>query len=71
MKMDVDNGGEVSVPDISLQIQVPKIPGQDTSQFQEWHWKDANKRKAIRIRCNVDEVSTVQTLLEAAKDKKW
>ena len=27
MEMDVDNGGEVSVPDISLQIQVPKIPG--------------------------------------------
>ena len=69
MEMDVDNGGEVSVPDISLQIQVPKIQGQNTSQFQEWHWKDANKRKAIHIRCNVDEVSTVQTLLEAAKDK--
>ena len=69
--MDVNNGGELSVPDISLQIQVPKIPGQDTSQFQEWHWKDANKRKAIHIKCNVDGVSRVQTLLEAAKDKKW
>ena len=32
---DADAGGEVLVPDISLQIQVPKIPGQDTSQFQE------------------------------------
>ena len=68
IEMDVDTGGEVSVPDILLQIQMPKIPGQGTSQFKEWHWKDANKRKAIHIRCNVDEVSTVQTLLEAAKD---
>ena len=59
----------MSVSDISLQIQVPKIPGQDTSQFQEWHWKDANKRKAIHIRCNVEEVGTVQTLLEVAKEK--
>ena len=35
--MEVDIGGDKSVPDISLQIQVPKIPGQDTSQFQKWH----------------------------------
>ena len=55
--MEVDNGGDVLVPDISLQIQVPKIPGQDRSQFQEWHWKDANKRKAIHIKCNVDNLS--------------
>ena len=68
MEMDVDTGGKVLVPDISLQIQVPKIPGQDTSQFQEWHWKDTNKRKAIHIRCNVEGVRTVQTLLEVAKD---
>ena len=66
---DVDADGEVTVPAISLQIQVPNIPGQDTSQFQELHWKDANKHKAIHIRCNVDKVSTVQTLLEATKDK--
>ena len=49
--------------------QVPKIPGQDTSQFQEWHWKDANKCKAIHIRFNAENVSTMQTLLEVAKEK--
>ena len=58
-----------TLTDISLQIHVPKIPGQDTSQFQEWHWKDVNKHKAIHIKCNVDDVSRVQTLLEAAKYK--
>ena len=67
---DADAGGEGTVPAISLQIQVPKIPGQDTSQFQEWHWKDANKRKAIHVRCNAEDVSTVQNLFEVAKAQK-
>ena len=63
VEMDIDAGEEVLVPDISLQIQVLKIPGQDISKFQDWHWKDANKRKAVHIRCNVEEVGRVQALL--------
>ena len=54
IEMEIDAGEEPLVPDISLQIQVPKIPGQDTSLFQEWNWKDANKRKAVHIRCNIE-----------------
>ena len=69
MEMEVDDGEELLVPEISLQIQVPKIPGQDTSQFENWNWKDANKRKAVHIRCNVEEVGRVQALLEVAKEK--
>ena len=69
IEMDIDAGEEVLVPEISLQIQVPKIPGQDTSKFQDWHWKDANKRKAVHIRCDVNEVGRVQSLLEVAKEK--
>ena len=71
VEMDIDAGGELLVPGILLQIQVPKIPRQDTSKFQDWHWRDANKRKAVHIRCNVEEVGRVQSLLEVAKDKKW
>ena len=71
VEMDIDAGGELLVPGILLQIQVPKIPGQDTSKFQDWHWRDANKRKTVHIRCNVEEVGRVQSLLEVAKDKKW
>ena len=39
MEMEIDAGEELLVPEISLQIQVPKIPGQDTSQsqFQDWN----------------------------------
>ena len=68
--LDADAGGEVTVLVISLQIQVPKIPGQDTSQFQELHWKAANKRKAIHVRCNAEHVSTVQNLFEVTKTQK-
>ena len=67
---DADAGGDVNVPAITLSIKVPKIPGLGTSQFKDWHWKDANKRKAIHVMCNVEEVSTVQTLFEVSKAQK-
>ena len=49
---------------------MPKIPGLDTSKFSDWHWKDANKRKAIHVVCDVDQVSKVQALFEMAKAQK-
>ena len=67
---DADAGGDWTVSAITFRIQVPKTPGFDTSQFQDWRWKDANKRKAIHVMCNLEEINTVQTLFKVTKTQK-
>ena len=37
------------IPLMTTRILMPKVPGQDTLIYDDWHWRDANKRKAIHI----------------------
>ena len=37
------------VPAMTMRLGVPKIPGLDTSQFNDWDWRDAHKRKALHF----------------------
>ena len=55
------------IPLMSTRILVPKVPGQDTSIYNDWHWRDTNKRKAIHIECAEENVQHLQTLVEIAK----
>ena len=54
---------------IANHLLVPKIQGMEKSQFQDWYWRDANKRKVIHIMCNKEEVGRVQDFFEVAKEK--
>ena len=56
-------------PDFSTPCSVLNISVLSAAA-ENWMLKDSNKHKAIHVKCNVDDVSRVQTLLEAAKDKK-
>ena len=55
------------IPLMSTRILMPKVPGQDTSMYDDWHWRDSNKRKAIHIECVEEDVNHLQTLVEIAK----
>ena len=56
-----------AVPAMTMRLGVPKIPGLDTSQFNEWDWRDANKRKALHFECAKADVAHVQELVRIAK----
>ena len=46
---------------------VPNVPGQDTSQYSNWHWKEAEKRKALHLECASKDMKQVQALVDVAK----
>ena len=46
---------------------VPKVPGQDTSQYSYRHWKEAEKRKALHLECASEDMKQLQTLADVAK----
>ena len=48
---------------------VPKVPGQDTSVYSNWHWKEGEKRKALHFECSTGDVKHVQALVDVAKPR--
>ena len=56
-----------AVPAMTMRLGVPKIPGLDTSQFNDWDWRDANKRKALHFECAKADVAHVQELVRIVK----
>ena len=46
---------------------VPKVPGKDTSQYSNWHWKEAEKLKAFHLECASKDMKQVQALADVAK----
>ena len=57
----------MKIPAMSTRIQVPKIPGMDTSQYVDWDWRDGNKRKAFHIEVARPRVKQIQQLFDIAK----
>jgi hypothetical protein len=55
------------VPAMTMRLGVPKIPGLDTSQFNDWDWRDAHKRKALHFECAKADVAHIQELVRIAK----
>ena len=52
---------------ILKRVLISKVPGQDTSMYDNWYWRDANKRKGIYLECAEEDVNHLQTLGEIAK----
>ena len=46
---------------------MPKVPRQDTSVYDDWNWRDANKKRAIHIECTKKDINHLQILVEIAK----
>ena len=37
--------GQLEIPMMVIRNIVPKVPGQDTSQYSNWHWKETENAK--------------------------
>ena len=51
------------IPLMTTRILVPKVPVHDTLLYDDWHWRDANKRKGIHIECAEEDVNHLWTLV--------
>jgi hypothetical protein len=65
---EVEDFFGVDVPEFTLQVQMPKITGQNTQQFQGWTWRQQNLRKTIHVIAESDRVKYMQELFSYAKD---
>ena len=59
--------GQLKIPMMVICSIVPKVPGQDTSQYSNWHWKETEKRKALHLECASEDMKQVQALADVAK----
>ena len=50
-----------------MRLGVPKIPGLDTPQFNDWDWRDTHKRKALHFECAKVDVAHIQELVRIGK----
>ena len=76
-----DNMGKVvgtwpAVPDVAVMINVPKVPGQNTSKFEGLSSQVSYARKAIHLDVNAEEKPYAMQLWKIAKDNgiatsKW
>ena len=48
--------GQLEIPMMVIRSIVPKVPGQDTYQYSNWHWKEAEKRKALHLECASEDM---------------
>jgi hypothetical protein len=57
-----------TIPPLDLRLSVPKIPGQDTSQFNKLEWRVQNHRKVYHIECDKRFSTNIKRLITIAKD---
>jgi hypothetical protein len=67
--MDDFEYGEKDVPEFTLRLMVPKIPGQDTTRLNKLPWRVAAQRKALHIEAAAANVKHLQALMRIAKDR--
>jgi len=60
--------GVGEVPEFTLNVQVPKVTGQNTQQFSKWNWRQNNLRKTLHIITESEKVPYMQELYSYAKD---
>jgi len=46
-------------PEFTLSMQVPKITGQNTQQFQGWNWRQQNWRKTLHVVVEAGQVQYI------------
>ena len=59
-----------SIPPMTFRQNVPKLPGQDTSQFNNWPWKIQADQRVIHLEVYKGETKFIEKLIEVAKGKK-
>ncbi len=59
----------VEVPEFTLQLKVPNIPGQDTSKMSKMSWQMKHQRKAYHMVCDRSHAVQLQELMTIAKDR--
>ena len=55
------------IPDLGMRLNVPKIPGQDTTAFKGWPRRLQWFRKVLHVECDSNAVPMIQDLVAAAK----
>jgi hypothetical protein len=56
------------LPAIELRLQVPKLPGQDTSHFNKLEYRVLNNRRAYHVECDKRYSSAIKRLTQLAKE---
>jgi len=56
------------LPAIELRLQVPKLPGQDTSHFNKLEYRVLNNRRAYHVECDKRYSSAIRKLTQLAKE---
>jgi hypothetical protein len=57
-----------SLPPIKLHLQNPKLPGQDTSYYNELSWRVQANRKVLHVECNKKYASNIKCLMHYAQE---
>ena len=58
------------IPPMTFSKNVPKLPGQDTSQFNNQPWKIQANKKVLHIEVDKGETKFIEKLIEVSKEKK-
>ena len=58
--------GGATIPEFTFRLNVPKIPGQDTSVFQSWPRKLQCYQKVIHLECDAKDSKIIQDLVAVA-----
>ncbi len=53
---------------IELCLQVPKLPGKDTSHFDKLSWKSQANRKVFYVECDSRYAKDIKRLVQIAKE---
>ena len=69
MRADDFKWAGVEVPEFTLQLKVPNIPGQDTSKMNKMSWQMKNQRKVYHMVCDRSHTAQLQELMAIAKDR--
>ena len=59
------------IPPMTFWKKVPKLPDQDTSQFNNFPWKIQANRKVLHLKVDKGETKIIEKLIEVAKEKKY
>jgi hypothetical protein len=71
-KLAVASGNEYTrantpIPMMVMRTMMPKVPGLDTTAYANWHWSEAEKRKALHVETSSEDVKTIQEFVTTAK----
>ncbi len=51
----------ITIPEFTLNLKVPTIPGQDTKRLDKMPWQMKNQRKALHITSDANMLSICRT----------